>query len=433
MRDFGRDSLRFIQGVSQAYGDVVRYRIATMWWYQVNHPDGVRRVLQENNHNYPKSNLTRSILTPVLGNGLFTSEGGLWLRQRRLMQPAFHRRRVAAFGGIMADATRSMLERWAPMAESGTPVDVSAEMTSLTLQVASESLFHAHAGEEPAVVAAAVKTLVEEVNYRYQVPFYPPQSVPTPRNRKLRSALRTLDRAVYTIIDEHRRWGKGDDLLSLLMETRDADTGEAMGDRQLRDEVITLFIAGHETTASALSWAFYLISNHPEVEQRLRAELDEVLGPDAGRVPDVEDLPRLKYTGMVMDETMRLYPPAWIFDRQAVADDEVRGYRIPAGATVMISPYVLHRHPDFWDRPDEFDPERFSSEMSAGRPRYAYFPFGGGPRQCIGKAMALVEAQLILATVISRFRLVASRPIEPQPLVTLRPRTSLTMNLEPAR
>jgi cytochrome P450 len=433
MRDFQRDKLGFIRGLTR-YGDVARYRTAHLTWYQVNHPEGVRRVLQENNRNYGKGALTLGFFKPVVGEGLLTSEGGLWLRQRRLMQPVFHKRSVAAFGDLMTDGTLAMLERWRPSLETGTPLDVPAEMARLTLDIVTGALFHAHVGVEPEAVGRAINTLVEDLGYRFEVPFYPPHRVPTPRNRRFRAALRTVDRAVYSIISERRRGGgDGEDLLALLMGARDEETGEAMSDEQLRDEVITLFLAGHETTANALSWAFYLLATHPGEEGRLRDELDEVLGGGGRRVPTLDDVPRLAYTRMVLDETLRLYPPAWITNRQAIADDEILGHRIPAGAFVALSPYVLHRHPDYWERPDEFDPERFTPERSAGRPRFAYFPFGGGPRQCIGQGMALVEAQLVLATVLGRCRLrpVSDRPVEAEALATLRPR-GLRMIAEPA-
>ena len=433
MRDFQRDKLGFIRGLTR-YGDVARYRTAHLTWYQVNHPEGVRRVLQENNRNYGKGALTLGFFKPVVGEGLITSEGALWLRQRRLIQPIFHRRSVAAFGDLMTDETLAMLERWRPAMESGGPIDVPAEMARLTLDVVTGALFHAHVGEEPEAIGRAINTIVEDLGFRFEVPFYPPHRVPTPRNRRFRTAMRTVDGAVYAIIAGRRRdGGEEEDLLALLMETRDEETGEAMGDGQLRDEVMTLFLAGHETTANALSWALYLISTHPEVESRLREELDEVLGADR-RVPTIGDLPKLAYTKMVVDETLRLYPPAWITNRQAIAEDEILGHRIPAGSFVSLSPYVLHRHPDYWDRPDEFDPERFAPGRGNGRPRFAYFPFGGGPRQCIGQSMALVEAQLVLATVLARCRLrpVSDDPVEAEALATLRPRGGLPMIVEPA-
>ena len=433
MRDFQRDKLGFIRGLT-CYGDVARYRTAHLAWYQINHPDGVRRVLQENNRNYGKGALTLGFFKPVVGEGLLTSEGALWLRQRRLIQPVFHRRSVASFGSLMTDETLAMLERWRPAIEGGEPLDVPAEMARLTLDIVTKALFHAHVGEEPEVIGRAINTIVEDLGFRFEVPFYPPQRVPTPRNRRFRAAMRTVDRAVYSIIAGRRRDGENqEDLLALLMGTRDEETGEVMGDNQLRDEVMTLFLAGHETTANALSWALYLISTHPQVEGRLREELDGVLGEDR-RVPTIGDLPNLAYTRMVVDETLRLYPPAWITNRQAIAEDEILGHRIPAGSFVTLSPYVLHRHPDFWEDPDAFDPERFAPGGGNGRPRFAYFPFGGGPRQCIGQSMALVEAQLVLATILGRCRLrpVSDVPVEPQALATLRPDGGLPMIVEAA-
>jgi cytochrome P450 len=256
-----------------------------------------------------------------------------------------------------------------------------------------------------------------------------PERVPTPRNRRFSRALSTVDKIVYSMIEE-RRAGRivADDLLSMLMEARDAETGESMSDKQLRDEVMTIFLAGHETTASSLSWALYLVSKDPNVEEKLAAEVDAALN---GRTPAMEDLPNLPYTRMVIEEALRLYPPAWAFGRQAIADDEIGGYRIPANSSVLVSPWITHRHPAFWDRPQQFDPERFTAEKSAGRPRYAYFPFGGGPRQCIGNEFAMMETQLVLAMIAQqfKFRLVPGQRVEPDPSVTLRPKGTLAMTL----
>lgn len=428
---FQRDKLGFVREVARRYGDVVRYRMANMTWYQVNHPEGVKRILQDNNRNYGKGSLTSGALGLVLGQGLSTSEGGLWLRQRRLMQPVFHQRSVAAFGALMVADASATAERW--LTRPGGTVDVATEMSRLTQRVVTGALFGGGVDDETGVIERTITTLMAEVAYRFEVPFYPPLGVPTPRNRRTRAALATLDSAVYSIIEERRRGGPGDDLLSLLMAARDEGTGQAMTDRQLRDEVITLFVAGHETTATALSWTFYLLASHPEVEGRLRAELDGVVGRGADRALTAADLPGLPYLRMVVEESMRLYPPAWITNRQAHAEDVICGYRIPAGAFVMVLPYVLHRHPDLWEEPDRFDPERFSREYSGDRPRYAYFPFGGGPRQCIGRGMALVETQLILATILRRCRLsrATEGPVEPLALATLRPAGGLPMQVTP--
>jgi cytochrome P450 len=430
MPDFLNDSLGYLRRMAQDYGDVVRYRVAHMIWYQVNHPDGIACILQENNRNYGKGALTLGILRPVAGNGLFLSEGEFWLRQRRLMQPTFHHKHLAGFGAMIVEATQARLERWEAYASSGQPLDIMSEMSALTSDVVSRVLFSTPAGDS-AGVAQAVSTLAEDIGYRFAVPFYPPPPVPTPRNRRQRAALAALDRATYEIIAARRRGDtNGDDLLSLLLNVRDEETGEGMSDRQLRDEVITLFVAGHETTAVALTWVWHLLAAHPDAAERVRTEQAGVLGD---RVPAAADLPQLTYTRMVIDETMRLYPPAWITNRQALADDEICGYHIPAGAIVLLSPYVLHRHPDYWNRPDTFDPERFTPERSAGRPHYAYFPFGGGPRQCIGKGLALIEMQLILAAVAQRFRLrhAPGHAAVPQGQLTLRPCGGLSMFVEP--
>lgn len=431
VREFQRDKLQFVEDVARGYGDVVRYRMATMTWYQVNHPDGVQRVMQ-NQHNYGKGALTSGVLGPILGEGLSTSEGELWRHQRRLMQPVFHQKSVAAFGELMTKAMLEMVERWQP--QLGKTVDVAAEMSRLTQDIVVRALFGTDVGEESDTISGAITTLMEEVAYRFEVPAYPPLKVPTKRNRRMRTALEALDRAVYRIIEERRRGAEGDDLLSLLMSSRDEETGETMSDKQLRDEVITLFIAGHETTATALSWSLYLLARHPEAEHHLREEIEEAIGSNGqARSPSVVDLPKLPYASMVIEEAMRLYPPAWITNRQSLSDDTICGYHIPAGSYLIVLPYVLHRHPDFWERPETFDPERFSPDQSSARPRYSYFPFGGGPRQCIGRGMALMEAQLILATVTQRcrLRLVSELPVEPLAVATLRPR-NLVMTVEQA-
>jgi len=427
MFDVLHNSLEFIVGVSREYGDVVKYRMAHWTWYQVNHPDGVQRILQENHRNYTKGSMTLGIMKPVAGDGLFTSEGELWLRQRRLMQPVFHRRRIAAFGTIMTDATHAMLDRWQPVIERGQHLDIMDEMSRLTMEIVSQALFSTQVGGDGNAISGAITTLLDDIGYRFEVPFYPPPSVPTPRNRRRQSALRTLDEAMYRVINERRRQpGMHDDLLGLLIGACDEDTGEGMSNKQLRDEVTTLFAAGHETTAVTMAWVWYLLDQHPRALARLRSELHAVL---AGRTPTVADLPQLPYTRMVIDEALQLFPPVWITNRQLVANDEICGYRIPAGAFAVVSPYVVQRHPAWWDDPDRFDPERFTPEHSADRPRYAYFPFGGGPRQCIGQSFALTEAALILATIAQHYDLnvLPGHTVVPQTLATLRPGGGLPM------
>jgi cytochrome P450 len=429
--DIYRDRLRFVLDVASTYGEVARYRVAHMRIYQVSSPAGVGRLLHDNHRNYSKDVATFGTLRLFLGNGLFTSDGDFWRRQRRLAQPAFHRRRVANFGALMTDATLAKLERWRTRVSQDRPLDVADEFMRLTMEVATLALFSTSVRGDIDKIGSAITTLLDDVTFRFTFPFYPPLKVPTPRNRRFLAARATLDAIVYRIIAERRqRPDEHDDLLAMLMQARDEETGEGMSDRQLRDEVVTLFLAGHETTANALTWASFLLSTHVAVERRLRAEVDEAL---QGRVPTASDLPRLPYTRMVIDETLRLYPPAWITNRRAIEADAVCGYRIPADATVSISPYVTHRDPTLWENPEGFDPERFTPERSARRPHYAYFPFGGGPRQCIGKGFALMEATLVLALLTQRYELhlVPGRRVETEALATLRPRYGMWMAAHP--
>lgn len=429
--EFQKDRLAFISRIAQEYGTVARYRLGNVTFYQVNHPDGVQRVLQENNHNYIKGAMFDPF-RKTFGEGLFMSEGATWLRQRRLMQPAFHRQRVAGFGNLMTEAGLRLADRWESAVLSGRPLDIASEMTHLTMEVVTRAMFNMAVQDEDNAISRAITVVLENVAYRFEVPFYPPVSIPTPRNRRYLAALQELDKIIYGIIAERRKEApETPDLLSLLMEARDADTGDGMSDKQLRDELLTIFIAGHETTATTLSWVWYALSTHPEIERRLRAELEQIL---AGRVPTVADLPNLDYNRMVIEETMRLYPPAWITNRSSLAEDEICGYHIPARGVVALSPYVIHRHPDFWENPEGFDPERFNPERSAGRPRFAYFPFGGGPHQCIGQGFAMVEAQLVLATLAQRFRLhlLPGRPVAMKAMTTLRPADGLWMTVHGA-
>ncbi len=420
--------LPFMEQMVREYGDVVHLRLANLNFYLLAHPDGIKHVLQENHRNYTKS-IDYKILARLLGQGLVTSEGALWLRQRRLMQPMFHRQKIAAFGAMMTECALEMLDRWRDSAEPQEAFDVTSEMMRLTLQIVGRALLTMDLTKQADVIGHNMTIANErfgDMDLGSLVPWFP-----TPANIRFRNAVRALREIVLNIIAERRRENRDyGDLLSMLIMARDEETGEGMTDEQLRDEVLTLILAGHETTATALSWTWYLLSQNPEVERKLHAELDQVLG---GRAPEMADLANLNYTGMVIDEVMRLYPPVWAIGREATEDDEVMGYRIPKGSNVMASQWLAHHHPAFWENPAAFEPERFSAERAAGRPRYAYFPFGGGPRMCIGNMFALTEAQLVLATVAQRYRLrlVPNHPIELQPLVTLRPRYGVKVTLEP--
>jgi len=395
----------------------------------VSHPDGLQQILQGNNRNYIKGEFFDPV-RQLAGDGLFASEGEHWLRQRRLMQPAFHQQRMAGFAEIMVRQTEQMLERWELLPLSGGAVDISHEFTELTMRIIAESMFSAQLAEDVHLISDSLTFLLADLNFRFEVPFYPKLDFPTPRNLRTRKVLGVVDEVIYHIIEERRQAvGIHNDLLDMLMDARDEETGEAMTDQHLRDELITMFVAGHETTAVLLTWLFHILSSEPEWEARL---VDEVVSVLLGRKPGFEDLPNFPTLRMAIDETLRLYPPVWITNRNAVYEDEICGYRILAGEVVGISPYVTHRLPEYWPDPERFDPLRFSPEMTDTRPRFAYLPFGGGPRQCIGNNFALVEAQLIFATLVPRFRLVSvpEHAVKLEPTATLRPKDGLWMKIE---
>ena len=422
-----RDPLAFMCKAFREYGDIVHLRFFKLHIFAIAHPDGIKHALQDNHRNYTKS-FDYQILARLLGNGLVTSEGELWLRQRRLMQPMFHKQRIAAFGSMMAECAGAMVERWDARAKTGEAFDVMAEMMRLTLQIVGRALLTMDLTTHADRIGRDM-TIANERFAEFDIGMFAPW-LPTPANLRFNRAVRELRSLVLDIISKRRAEGRDyGDLLSMLLAVRDEESGEGMNNEQLRDEVLTLILAGHETTATALSWIWYLLSQHPQVEAKLHAELDEVLG---GRAPTMADLAHLTYTGMVVDEAMRIFPPVWAVGRAAIDDDEIMGYRIPKGSNLMLSQYYAHRHPQFWDNPERFDPERFAPERAGGRPRYAFFPFGGGPRMCIGNIFALTEAQLILASVAQRYRLhLAPRhKVEPLPLVTLRPRHGVKVILE---
>lgn len=428
-RDIQRDPLRFGLAMAQQYGDIVRIRLLLWPAYLVNHPDGVKHVLQENQQNYNKDLYPYQIFKPLLGRGLVTNDGKSWLHQRRLMQPAFHRKSLDAFGSLMTGATVMMLDQWQDLAERAEQLDITAEMLRLTLRIVGQALFNIDLSDETRIVGQALITVNKLLSDYIYAPF-PPLNIPTSRNRLIQTAFRTLDQVVQGIINQRRQQNMDtDDLLSMLLSVRDEETGQGMNDQQVRDEVMTLLIAGYETVSTALVWTWYLLSQYPEMEHRLHSELDIVLRGDQ---PTVEHLAELTYTRMVIEEALRLYPPAWIFGRKVIADDEIGGYSIPANSIIVLSPYVTHRHPALWEHPEVFDPERFTPEHSAGRPHFAYFPFGGGPRMCIGNNFALMEMQLILATIAQRYklRLVPGHPVEPEAFLSLRPRYGLPMKLQ---
>lgn len=425
-----RDSLGFLMRTFTQYGDVAAYRIGPLRSHLLAHPDALKYVLQEQVKQYTKEHVSYVIMRRIVGNGLLTSQGDFWLRQRRLAQPAFHRQRIAAMGDAMVTRAEALLAEWETAAGAGRPVDVGAAMMRLTLQIVGDALFGADMAGEAAVVSRNFDILSAQTVERFRTFNVLPPLLPTRANREWHRAKRELDAVVYKIIGERRRRGDDTgDLLSMLMLARDEETGAQMSDNQLHDEVLTMLLAGHETTATALTWAWAMIDAHPHVAAKLHAELDEVLGE---RAPTVADLPRLAYTRMIIDETMRLYPPVYILSRKATADAVIGGYHIPKGSAVDLSPYVTHRHPAFWPDPERFEPERFTPEQTATRHKYAYIPFSTGPRMCIGNNFALMEATLVLATLARRLRLrlVDGRIPQPEPLITLRPRGGMQMIVE---
>jgi len=395
--------------------------------YFVNDAELVKRILLDNLANYPKSVTYRNNLRPFLGDGMLISEGDFWKRQRRLAQPAFHLRRLKALAAAMAGAATRMTQGW----QHGQVIEVMAAMNAVTMDIAAQTLFGADVSGDIGEVAEAMAVLQEETGrIRASAFFELPEFLVRPRGRPFREAVATLDRIVNRIVAERRASGETrDDLLSMLLEARDEETGQGMTDRQLRDELMTLFLAGHETTAIALTWTFHLLGQTPRAEAILQAEVDEALGErDA---PSFEDLEKLPYARMVAEEAMRLYPPAYVFSRRALADDELGGYRMPAGAHIVISPYALHRRPDYWPEPDAFWPERFAPGARTDRPKLAYLPFGGGPRICIGNSFAMMEHAIVLAAAVRHWHLESIPGVEvrTEPRITLRPRGGLPMRL----
>lgn len=432
---FRRDPLGLLMSGFESCGDVVRFRLLNRSLYLVAHPRDARRVLLDQASTYDKGTRGFRVLRVFLRNGLLTSEGPQWLRQRRIIQPAFHRERIAGFADTMTAAAGDLVDSW--LGASSDTVDVSAAMMRLTLRIVGETLLSTDVSQEADRVGQALHTMLRGANEAIGRVVPVPAWWPTPAHRRQRAAMRTLDDLMLDIISTRRaasetsgamRASKDHDLLSMLMAARDEETGEGMSDAQLRDEAMTIFLAGHETTAVALGWTWHLLGAHPVVRQQLEQVVDDALG---GRPPTMSDLPRLGYVEQVVKESMRLYPPAWVVSRRPKTDDVVGGFRIPAGAIVLTSPYVTHRHPEFWPDPTRFDPDRFHLAHAADRPAFAYLPFGGGPRQCIGNTFAMMELVLVVATIAQRCRLdaTATEEIGRDPAITLRPAAPITMRV----
>lgn len=427
---FLREPLGFLRGTRERYGDVVNVSLGPLKVTLVSHPDLVEDILVTRNKLWNKDRFIHQTLRPVLGDGLLSSEGDFWRRQRRLAQPAFHRDRIAGYGDIMVAHTQRLSLRW----RDGATRDVHADMMCLTLEIVAETLFGANVGDHGGRVGKALESVQDVVTNPIEIFFPFTRELPTPGRRRFDRAVKELDSIIYGVIEKRRARSEGgegesNDLLSMLLHAKD-DDGSRMSDKQLRDECMTLFLAGHETTAITLSWTWLLLSQHPDVDAKLKREIDEVLGD---RPASFADLPKLRYASDVIAESLRLYPPAWSMGREARDDVEVGGYRISAGDQVWFCPWAIHRDARWFDNPDAFLPERWKGDLAKTLHRYAYFPFGGGPRFCIGQAFAQMEAVLLLVTLARSFRVEATKTPRPLPSVTLRPKNGLHVKLRSRR
>ncbi|MCC6606928.1 MAG: cytochrome P450 [Anaerolineae bacterium] len=422
--------LAFLQRNAAEHGDFIHYPLGLWEVFQLNHPDLIEHILVTNQRNYSKNTVQYNTLAKITGRGLLTSDGRFWRRQRRMIQPAFHRQKVLGWGQMMMKATQNMLAGWDKAAQSGQPLDIDEEMMAVTLNVVGEALLGLDLQADAGQLTHAVLTMLDYVVYRSQQLVALPLMVPTPRNRRVRDGLHLLDDLIDKAIHDHEQGqANPDTILSQMLTAVDRETNERMSRDELRDEVITLLVAGHETAASGLTWLFYLLSQNPCVAAELVAEIDGVVN---GRLPTTDDLPNLPTVQRVIAEALRLYPPAWVITRRAIAADTLGGAQIPANALIIMSPYTLQRHPAFWANPDQFDPNHFTPEAEQTRPRYAYFPFGGGARLCIGDQFAKVEMGLVVTAVLQKYRLqlLPNHPVIADPLVTIRPRHGLMMTLQ---
>ena len=429
---FRRDPLGLLERMARDYGDVSFVRLGDRRVHLLNHPDLIKDVLVNEARRFHKGR-GLELAKHLLGEGLLTSEGDFHRRQRRLAQPAFHQQRIALYATAMVEHAERTSERWARLAGAATPpvVDIHQEMMRLTLGIVGKTLFGTEVEDQAQEIGQAIATSMELFRSFTTLPFAPLlERLPLPSTWRFLKARALLDTTIYRLI-ESRRGAAEDrgDLLSMLLLAQDEEGSGGMTDQQVRDEAMTLFLAGHETTANALTWTWYLLSRHPDVETRLHAELDQVLGD---RPANAEDMPRLTYTWRVLAEAMRLYPPAWVIGRRAIEDYEVAGYRMPKGSILLVSQWVTHRDARFFPDPDRFDPDRWTDEARAARPRFAYFPFGAGPRICIGEQFAWLEGVLVLATLARRWRprLAPEHPVALQPSITLRPKGGMKMLLE---
>jgi cytochrome P450 len=416
LAEFQQRTLEFLRECAATYGGIFHFRLGPFHIHALSDPNYVHDMLIERPEQFPRGRFSRELMRPPFGNGLLTVDGPFHRQQRRLVQPAFHYKRVQAYGAAMVHYAERMIQRWQP----GQMLDIDDEMMKLTLNIVARTLFNAdvsdHAAEEIGRVVAFAQSFVND-QFHSVLPL--PLWLPTPQNLRMKQARRVLDRVIQTMIEEHKASGEDSgDLLSMLIRATDEDGGGQMSDEQLRDEAISILAAGHETTANALTWTWYLLSEHPEVSAKLVQELDTVL---AGRLPTVGDLANLPYTEMVIKESMRLYPPVWAFNREPVEDTTIGGYLVKKGEMIVVCTDTMHHLSQYFEQPDRFMPERWTEEFEKSLPRQLYVPFAAGPHICIGQSFAMMEARLILATVAQRWSLslAPGHRVEPEPLITL--------------
>lgn len=423
-----RDFIHFLEKHRMHHGGIYYAELRKEHICVLTEPEYVKYVLQENNKNYYKS-FSYEILALFLGEGLLTSDGDFWLRQRRLAQPAFHKRRLAQLSRYMTEESQAIADSWEATAAAGGIIDIQNEMMGVTMKIVARALFSANVEHDIPTISENIDRLNHFAIHRIKAPLRLPMWVPTLRHLIFRASSQAVDDVLFRIISERRKSeGNYDDLLQMLMEAQDLDTGESMTDKQLRDECATIFVAGHETTAISMTWLFYQLARNPRVYQKLHAELDSVLGD---RDPQMQDIPQLKYTRQIIDETLRLYPPGWLIGRKNMEADTIGGYHVPPKTNVLLATLLIHRREDLWERANEFWPERWDTEAAKSLHKMAYFPFGGGPRLCIGNNFALMEMTILLATLARRFQphLVVEEELELQPLITLHPKEKIELKL----
>jgi len=429
LRELTKSPLKYAIKYQAKYGDLFEVDSLSHKVMFASHPDIAKHLLVDNNKAYFKS-FDYEILKLVLGEGLISSDGNFWLKQRRLAQPAFHKKRLDMMFEIMRDETALFCERLDQYQQNGSSFNINVELTKVTIDIVAKTLFGTEVDTSIVVIGKHITDLNAYISAKVNNPLLPPLWIPTKRNLAFKKAMKDLNNIIYKIIDNRRQNPEEkDDLLAMLMNARDEETGEGMTDLQLRDEILTLFVAGHETSATSLSWMLILLSKHPEWMQKCKQEIDIVIGD---RLPQLEVMMQVPTLKRVIEEAMRLYPPAWIVGRKALEDDQLLGYEIKKGTNVFICVYQIHRHPDFWENPNDFDPDRFLPERSANRHKYAYFPFGGGPRMCIGNNFAIMEMTLILTMMLQRYTPIADKDhFEWESLVTLRPKGEVPFRLLP--